>query len=122
MSDSEWIPDTRWNSTSGLATASQSAATSDTPQYSAKRGTAQPSMRIPMIATTRCRIVPATTSSPVSVWITFCTPRNRGPYWFGVSRQMSGTLTVKAWEVPSADTGPSAYGSSRVLPIAPWAR
>src|SRR5699024_10014025 len=108
ISDSEWIPETRWNSTSGFATASHRAATSETPQYSASRGTAHPSMRIPSTATIRCRMVPATTSSPVREWMTFCTPRNSGPYWLGVSRHMSGTLTVSACEAPSAETGPSA--------------
>ena len=104
-------PMTMWNSTNGFSAPSQSAPTGDTPNLAASRGSAHTIIARPQSTNIRWMNTPDTTWSPVSIAISLPTARNSGPYGAGVSRQMFGTPRVSTWSTPSAEAGPSSYGS-----------
>ncbi len=79
ISASLWIPATRWNSRRGLAAPSHSAATDDTPQRAARRGSAHTIDATPTSATARCRKIPETMLSPVSAVMPRPIHRKKGP-------------------------------------------
>jgi hypothetical protein len=84
-------PLTKWNSTSGLSTASQSARSAGTPQCAASRGTYRTSSTTPTSAISRMPSTVGTVWSPDRSTTQRASCRKAGPYGVGVCDQMPGT-------------------------------
>ena len=107
ISDSLWMPLTRWNNTSGLAAPSHSTSPASSAQRLASRGSAHTIIATPHSANTRCSSTPSTTSLPLIAVMPRPRTRNNGPYGAGVSRQMYEM--VSSHGQGRADT-PCSYG------------